>query len=172
MENHFHPHGVALNLTLKQRLGELGNCLSWELNSFLMQTLSFVPTLLHKCWPWEWKRSIEIDLFSLFVLFTQSEWRCQENFPPCLLMNYAYICTWLRGILKDTILSSIITWPTLGKQNILSKQVHWPLCTIKYWLSMFISFQCLRFVEYGTEQHFETLSCSEIFDVCLFSYVF
>ena len=23
----------------------------WELNSFLMQTLSFVPTHLHRCWP-------------------------------------------------------------------------------------------------------------------------
>ena len=30
----------------------------WELNSFLMQTLSFVPINLHRCWPREWKRSI------------------------------------------------------------------------------------------------------------------
>ena len=27
----------------------------WELNSFLMQTLSFVPINLHRCWPREWK---------------------------------------------------------------------------------------------------------------------
>ena len=30
----------------------------WELNSFLMQTLSFVPRHLHRCWPREWKHSI------------------------------------------------------------------------------------------------------------------
>ena len=31
----------------------------WELNSFLMQTLSFVSINLHRCWPREWKHSIE-----------------------------------------------------------------------------------------------------------------
>ena len=31
----------------------------WELNSFLMQTLSFVATNLHRCWPREWKHSID-----------------------------------------------------------------------------------------------------------------
>ena len=30
----------------------------WELNSFLMQALSFVPINLHICWPREWKHSI------------------------------------------------------------------------------------------------------------------
>ena len=30
----------------------------WELNSFLAQTLSFVPINLHRCWPREWKHSI------------------------------------------------------------------------------------------------------------------
>ena len=30
----------------------------WELNSFLMQTLSFVPINLHRCWSREWKHSI------------------------------------------------------------------------------------------------------------------
>ena len=32
----------------------------WELNYFLMQTLSFVPINLHSCWPREWKRSITV----------------------------------------------------------------------------------------------------------------
>ena len=31
-----------------------------ELNSFLMQTLSFFPTNLHRCWPREWKHSIDL----------------------------------------------------------------------------------------------------------------
>ena len=30
----------------------------WEWNSFLMQTLSFVPINMHRCWLFEWKRSI------------------------------------------------------------------------------------------------------------------
>ena len=30
----------------------------WELNTFLMQTLSFVSINLHRCWPHEWKHSI------------------------------------------------------------------------------------------------------------------
>ena len=30
----------------------------WELNFFLMQTLSFVPINLHRCWTREWKHSI------------------------------------------------------------------------------------------------------------------
>ena len=39
----------------------------WDLNSFLMQTLSFVILMsLLRCWPSEWKRSILISL-SLFT---------------------------------------------------------------------------------------------------------
>ena len=34
----------------------------WEFNSFLMQTLSVVPINLHRCWPREWKHSIELKL--------------------------------------------------------------------------------------------------------------
>ena len=39
----------------------------WTLNSFLMQTISFVPINLHRCWSREWKRSIQL-LFSLPVV--------------------------------------------------------------------------------------------------------
>ena len=38
--------------------------------------------------------------------------------PFFLLINYAYICTGIRRNLKETVLWSIITWPTPGKQNI------------------------------------------------------
>ena len=34
----------------------------WTLNSLLMQTISFVPINLHRCWPGEWKRSIQLVL--------------------------------------------------------------------------------------------------------------
>ena len=45
----------------------------WELNSFLMQTLSFVPINLHRCWPREWKRS------SGPVLISESADRIRER---------------------------------------------------------------------------------------------
>ena len=35
----------------------------WELNSFLMQTLYFVPINLHRCWPRDWKHSIAVYVF-------------------------------------------------------------------------------------------------------------
>ena len=39
----------------------------WELNSFLMQTLSFVSINLHRCWPREWKHSIRA-IISIFII--------------------------------------------------------------------------------------------------------
>ena len=44
--------------TMKQRPCWCPKPILWELNSFLMQTLSFVPINLHRCWPREWKHSI------------------------------------------------------------------------------------------------------------------
>ena len=43
--------------TMKLRPSWCSKLVLWELNSFLMQTLSFVPLNLHSCWPREWKRS-------------------------------------------------------------------------------------------------------------------
>ena len=45
--------------TMKRRPCWCPKPVLWELNSFLMQTLSFVPIDLHICWPREWKHSIE-----------------------------------------------------------------------------------------------------------------
>ena len=44
--------------TMKRRPCWCPKPVLWELNSFLMQMLSFVPINLHTCWPREWKRSI------------------------------------------------------------------------------------------------------------------
>ena len=35
----------------RQGMGWCPKPVLWELNSFLMQTLSFVPINLHRCWP-------------------------------------------------------------------------------------------------------------------------
>ena len=43
--------------TMKRRPCWCTRTILWELNSFLMQRLSFVPINLHRCWPREWKRS-------------------------------------------------------------------------------------------------------------------
>ena len=44
--------------TMKRRPCWCPKPILWELNSFLMQTLSFVLINLHGCWPCEWKHSI------------------------------------------------------------------------------------------------------------------
>ena len=46
--------------TMKRRPCWCPKPVLWELNSFLMQTLSFVPINLHICWPREWKHSIQM----------------------------------------------------------------------------------------------------------------
>ena len=45
--------------TMKRRPCWYPKLILWELNSFLMQTLSLVPINLHRCWPREWKHSIK-----------------------------------------------------------------------------------------------------------------
>ena len=45
----------------------------WELNSFLMETLSSVPINLHRCWPREWKHSITI------LISTSSQKSCAAS---------------------------------------------------------------------------------------------
>ena len=58
--------------TMKRRPCWCPKPMLWELNSFLMQTLSFVPKHLHRCWAREWKHSIG-PIFSSFrtIYFTQ-----------------------------------------------------------------------------------------------------
>ena len=57
-----------------------------------------------------------IDLNSLQVLFSQ--WR------SCLFIDCAYRCAWIRRNLKETVLKSFITGPTLRKQNTQAKEIH------------------------------------------------
>ena len=49
--------------TMKRRPCWCPKPVLWELNSFLMQTLSFVSINLHRCWPREWKHSWEVSLY-------------------------------------------------------------------------------------------------------------
>ena len=54
----------------------------WELNSFLMQTLSFDPINLHRCWPREWKHSIHWNWNRNGVP------RCSESLDRPVLSSY------------------------------------------------------------------------------------
>ena len=44
--------------TIKRRPCLCPKPVLWEWNSFIMQSLSFVPISMHRCWPCEWKHSI------------------------------------------------------------------------------------------------------------------
>ena len=55
--------------TMKRRPCWRTNTILWELNSFLMQTLSFVPINLHRCRSRDWKRSIDHFQVALSLCF-------------------------------------------------------------------------------------------------------
>ena len=61
------------------------NQTSGELNSFLTQTISFVPINLHRCWPREWKHSIwagaQLLIENHYWIFIVYE---QKKFPTTL----------------------------------------------------------------------------------------
>ena len=77
--------------TMKRRPCWCPKLVIWELNSFLMQTLSFVPINLHICWPREWKHRIDKQSNNsartshFFVHFFASLrlWRKRLNFTFC-----------------------------------------------------------------------------------------
>ena len=64
----------------------------WELNSFLMQTLPFVPINLHRCWPHEWKYSIEpfhtrAQQLCKFSRNKRKDRICNTNIPPTVSLS-------------------------------------------------------------------------------------
>ena len=83
--------------TMKRRPCWCPKPVLWELNSFLMQTRSFVPINLHICWPREWKHSIVKLWINFRALFTYAL-PCEERIylgrsksapPPA---TYTYAC--------------------------------------------------------------------------------
>ena len=61
--------------TMKRRPSFCPKPIFWEVYSFLEQTLSFVPINLHRCWPREWKHSIQQVLILKFA-FGPEELSC------------------------------------------------------------------------------------------------
>ena len=64
--------------TIKRRPCWCPKTVLWELNSFLMQTISFVPINLHRCWPREWKHYT-----NLIRAEHLSEWRLKWVHSQC-----------------------------------------------------------------------------------------
>jgi len=73
----------------------------WELNTFLMQTLSFVPIKLHRCWPCEWKHSIYIPYYKI-------------SLASFVLKISTYSC--IRSFIRIRSLS-FVSWSLLSNLN-------------------------------------------------------
>ena len=84
----------------------------WELNSFLMQTLSFVPINLHRYWPREWKHSIVILLLLLRLLFTTFRAKSLLHIGPSLHLGPKRIT--LKTFITFRVICYIwgLTWST------------------------------------------------------------
>ena len=68
--------------TMKRRPCWCFKPILWELNSFLTQTLSFVPINLHRCWSRGWKHSIGMPK----IFFLRS-----KGHNICFSMNFLII---------------------------------------------------------------------------------
>ena len=99
--------------TMKRRPWWCPNPILWELNSFLMQTLSFVPINLHRCWPREWKHSIvgTCREFTGTCFNFYSHWEPARASAPCALGTCAFkfqrICGFAGELVVHIFLSFV-----------------------------------------------------------------
>ena len=111
-------HGMLLSMYIEF----LYTALAWLQRAFLTQGCA----LFVESWSEEFfslpeeTRFSDLHFFSRLIRFF-SPMKLRWNFTLCFFHNYAYICTWMRENLKDTVLQIIITWPALWKQNIQAK---------------------------------------------------
>ena len=92
--------------TMKRRPCWCPKPILWELNSFLMQTLSFVPTNLHRCWPREWKHSIKNTTARIAVFY---------SFPLFLLVPYIFPLFFFWAYqLQDTCLFCLVVFSQMA----------------------------------------------------------
>ena len=77
---------------------------------------------------------IKVEPYATDVLsfsFAYSPISGLKEIPSFIFLNYAYICTWIKGSLRETVLPSIITWPERGKQNTQAKEFYWIVYNFK-----------------------------------------
>ena len=98
----------------------------------------------------EWKGMVEIERQIEPISRSRTFLACTFCFPISdhvmpswefsfrFFVNDAYICTCIRRHVKETILSSSITWSEMVKQNIQAKEEYWSgysfVETIGFWL--------------------------------------
>ena len=90
--------------TMKRRPCWCSKPILWELNSFLMQTLSFVSVNLHRCWPREWKHSI---------------WFCLQKTisGSYLKQNNSDLVFQTHTIFLKRVRLYLVTWPKCDLSN-------------------------------------------------------
>ena len=104
----------------------------WELNSFLMQTLSFVPINLHRCWPREWKHSIgnrsnskrartKFKLTGTFKILRKL--KQQKAFLACSLWFFAHLFVFVRKARGKVIIKKIQGFETEHKHLSIKYQI-------------------------------------------------
>ena len=110
--------------TMKRRPCWCPKPILWEMNSFLMQTLSFVPINLHRCWPREWKHSIRnksykncgneikwrmiLAVVNAIYAITKEVWkkfRTSTGFEPVTRRSYL-----LQGLLCVPLYGSVLAF--------------------------------------------------------------
>ena len=88
---------------------------AWELNSFLMYTLSFVPINLHRCRPREWKHKIDSDdvrkdHLSLDNYCTHLAWRCLQTDSgrgTVLSWILSMLCGWIAVRIYQSLITTV-----------------------------------------------------------------
>ena len=113
-----------------------------ELNSFLMQRISFVPINLHRCWPREWKHSIGnvasywVSSWDIWLLLSYLSWkkngkqisviclierhkdnnnRSRKKSPNLYSPDHAYAWNFERTKFRNVHRLPPVTWVTYGK---------------------------------------------------------
>ena len=64
----------------------------WELNSFHMLKLSFIPSNLQSCWPRDWKRSTHLMSMNLFSIVFTMTFTIQLLHPIVCRIMHAHCC--------------------------------------------------------------------------------
>ena len=111
--------------TMKRRPCWCPKPILWELNSFLMQTLSFVSINLHRCWPREWKHSIFYFPNTGHVIIL---WRTVS-----LKRISSYSRAYLRIIYEETK-GQVPLGPLLGKQKTKHRRFRGLLSSLDFFL--------------------------------------
>ena len=95
----------------------------WELNSFLMQTLSFVPINLHRCWPRE---------------YNAIHWK--EGHPACCQWDFPHHCRSFNSLIPPSCLLLLfqLSYVTVSRPCCLLEHRR-PRRSMCHWMNIIIN---------------------------------